>query len=111
MIYLFVVQEDNDLDISTIEEQAPAESSDVGEEQLLQDIEEHQPETNIEESSPGNSDALETLSPSGHDRVTMEVRSERNTLRSRTRGRTEASAKLQVINFVAHYLVMVSLRD
>lgn len=90
----FLVNDENDPGISTIEEGSPTVNSDMSEEQLFQDdSEEHQPETNME--SPTDNNILEAQSESGLDSVDLGVRLERVTGRSRTRSKAEASPNLQ----------------
>lgn len=98
MNYLFIVNDENDPGISTIEEGSPAGNSDMSEEQLFQeDSEELQPETNM--APPTDNNVLEAQSESGLDSVDLGVRLERDTGRSRTRSKADASSNLQVLNF------------
>lgn len=112
---LFLVQEENDLNMSTIGEQSTVENGEMGEEQLFQDSEEQQPWSNIE--STADDGVLGAQSQPGLDSNNMEERLE-DTVRSRTRCKT---AKIQVLNFnfgllilvdiVAHNSTIQSLRD
>lgn len=105
MINLFIVDDENEAGISTIEEGSPAGNTDINEDQVFQDdSEEPQPETSME--SPTDNNDLEAQSRSDLDRVDLGVSPERDTVRSRTRSRAEISPNVQVLDL--DYFIFMS---
>lgn len=97
MSNLFIVDDENEAGISTIEEDSPAGNTDISEDQVFQDdSEEPQPETSME--SPTDNNDLEAQSGSDLDRVDLGASPERDTVRSRTRSRAEVSPNVQVLD-------------